>query len=259
MIPSWKWLLAGLTTVVLYSFIAASTRAATFSTNSFIDAFVTTGPTGNLSGNNYGAAGALGVSASGLPKEEFQSVLQFDLAGARNSFDNQFGAGQWSVQSVSLQLTATPPNNGIFNATSAGQFQIYWMQNDSWTEGTGTPNAPTTTGITFTSLQNTFIGPNDENLGTFAFNGATNGAANYTLTLTSGFTADLLASNDVSLRLVAADSSVSGLFDSRNFGTAGSRPLFTVDAVPEPATIALTGLGIALLAGRGILGRRKGA
>jgi hypothetical protein len=259
MTTSWKWMLAGLTTGVLHPFIAAPTLAATFSTNSFSDAFVTTGPSGNLSGNNYGAAGALGVSAPGLPKGEFQSVLQFDLAGARNSFDNQFGAGQWSVQSVSLQLTATPPNNGIFNTTSAGQFQIYWMQNNSWTEGTGTPNAPTTTGITFTSLQNTFIGPGDESLGTFSFNGATNGAANYTLSLTNGFTAGLLAGNDISLRLVAADSSVSYLFDSRNFGTAGSRPLFTVDAEPEPGAMALSSLGMALLAGWWMMVRRRSA
>ena len=105
MTTSWKCLLAGLTTVVFHSFFAAPIWAAAFSTNSFADAFVTTGPSGNLSGNNYGGAGALGVSAPGLPKGEFQSVLQFDLAGGRNSFDDQFGAGQWNVQSVSLQLT----------------------------------------------------------------------------------------------------------------------------------------------------------
>jgi hypothetical protein len=257
MTTSWKWRLAGFTAVVVTAFLSAATWAATYSTNSFSDAFVTTGPGGNLAGNNYGAAGALGVSASNLPNGEFQSALQFDTSGARNSFDNQFGSGQWTVQSVSLQLTATPPNNAIFNATGAGQFQIYWMQNDSWTEGTGTPNTPTTTGITFTSLQNTFIGPGDESLGTFSFDGATSGTANYTLNLTPGFTADLAAGNDLSLRLVAADTGVSYLFDSRNFGTAASRPSLSIDAVPEPGTLALGGLGITLLAGWRIAVRRR--
>jgi len=252
-------MLLGLATVALHLFIATPASAATFGTNSFSDAFVTSGPGGNLSGNNYGGAGAIGVSAPGLSNGEFQSVLQFDLAGARNSFDNQFGAGQWSIQSVTLQLTATPPNNAIFNTTAAGQFQIVWMQNDSWTEGTGTPNVPTSTGITFTSLENSFTGPGDESLGTFAFNGATSGAGNYTLNLTPGFSADLLAGNDTSLRLVAADSSVSGLFDSRNFGTAAARPLLTIDAVPEPGTAALAGLGMTLLAGWRTIVRRRSA
>jgi len=245
--------------VAVSLFFATSSWAATASTNSFSDAFVTTGPSGNLNGNNYGAAGALGVSAPSLPKGEFQSVLQFDLAGARNSFDRQFGAGQWSVQSVSLQLTATPTNNAIFNATAAGQFQIYWMQNDSWTEGAGTPAVPTTTGITFTSLQNTFIGPGDESLGTFSFNGATSGNANYSLDLTPGFSADLLAGNDISLRLVAADSVVSYLFNSRNFGTAANRPLISISVVPEPGTTALGSLGITFLAGWRLAGHRRRA
>ena len=258
MTTSWKWFLAGLAAMVLQPFIAVPTAAA-FSTNAFSDAFVTTGPTGNLGGNNYGGAGALGVSAPGLPQGEFQSVLQFDLSGARNAFNNQFGAGNWSVRTMTLQLTATPPNNAIFNASAAGQFQIYRMQNTSWAEGTGTPGAPGATGITFTSLQNTFISSGDESLGTFSFNGATSGALTYRFNLTSSLTADVLAGNDISLRLVAADTNVSALFDSRNFGTASSRPLLTIDAVPEPGTMALWTLGIAFFAAGGIFARRRNA
>src|SRR5262245_56409379 len=74
-------------------------EAATFSLNPSIDAFVTTGPgSGTLSSNNYGGAGTLVVSAPGLPKGEFQSALQFDLSGAKTSFDSQFGVGQWTLQ-----------------------------------------------------------------------------------------------------------------------------------------------------------------
>jgi len=131
-------------------------HAATFGLNPALDAFVTTGPSGNLSGNNYGGAGALSVAAAGLSQGEFQSLLQFNLSAARNSFDTQFGIGQWSIQSVTLQLTATAPNNAIFNTSSAGQFSASWLQNDSWTEGTGTPQSPTTIGITFSTL-NSFL------------------------------------------------------------------------------------------------------
>jgi hypothetical protein len=199
--------------ILLAVAFALPSWAATFTLNPSADALVTTGPSGNLSGNNYGAAGALSVAAPGLAQGKFQSVLQFSLAGARTSFDSQFGAGQWTVQSVTLQLTATAPGNPLFNPSSAGQFTVSWMQNDGWIEGVGTPQAPTTTGITFASLGG-FLSGTDETLGTFGFNGATSGTATYTLSLTPGPSADILAGTPASLRMFAANSSVSYLSDS---------------------------------------------
>lgn len=221
--------------------------AASFSTNPSADAFVSTGSSGNLSGNNYGGAGAISLSAPGLPQGELQSVLRFDSSGAVSSFDSTYGAGQWSIQSVTLQLTAAPANNSIFNTPAAGSFRIAWMEDDSWTEGSGTPGAPGASGITFNSLQSTFIGAGDEPLGTFGFSGATSGTFSYALGLPPGFIADLLAGGTAGLRLFAADTSVSGVFYSRSFGTAASRPLLTIVAVPEPGTLALAGLGLVLL------------
>src|SRR5262249_35108194 len=127
---------------------------------------------------------------------------------------------------------------------------VAWMQNDSWSEGTGTPSTPTTSGITWNSLQSTFIGAGDVGLGAFAFSGATSGAFSYALGLSPGLTGDLLAGGSLSLRLFAADASVSGVFNARNFGTALNRPLLTIVAVPEPGTIELAGLGLVLLAAR---------
>ncbi len=226
-----------------------SSAAASSSINPSADAFVTPGPTGNLSGNNYGGAGAISVAAPGLAQGEFQSVLQFSLAGAKSSFDSQFGAGQWSIQSATLQLTAAAPNNAIFNASAAGQLGIFWMQNDSWTEGTGTPASPSLTGISFSTL-NSFLSGADEALGNFSFSGATTGNATYTLGLTPSFAADILSGNNVSLRIFAADSAVSGLFDSRSFGTASARPLLTVSVVPEPGPLALGFAGFLCFVGR---------
>ncbi|HTX54558.1 MAG TPA: PEP-CTERM sorting domain-containing protein [Candidatus Baltobacteraceae bacterium] len=228
--------------------LALPLHAATFTLNPSADAFVTTGPTANLSGNNYGGAGALSIAAPGLANGEFQSVMRFDLSGARTSFDTQFGAGQWSIQSITLQLTATSPNNAIFNASAAGQFGISWMQNDSWVEGTGTPAAPATTGITYSSLPS-FLSAGDESLGIFSFGGGTSGNNSYSLALTSGFDADATAGNLVSVRLSAADTTVSYLFDSRSFGTTGFRPLLTITAVPEPGVLSLLPAGAVLLLG----------
>ena len=220
---------------------AVGVRAATFSLNPSADAFVTSGAGGALANNNYGGAGALSVAAPGLSQGEFQTVLQFNLAAAKSSFDAQFGAGQWTIQSLSLQLTAAPPNNAIFNASSSGQFSMAWMQNEGWTEGSGNPAAPGATGISFSTLSN-FVGGADEALGTFAFNGATSGSTAYLLASTPQFAAEVLGGAVVSLRMFAADSTVSYLSDSRSFGTASARPLLSITVVPEPGTLAFAGL-----------------
>jgi hypothetical protein len=239
--------------LIFIGFTMPQVRAADFSVNPVADAFVTTGPSDNLSTNNYGSGGALALSAAGSANGEFQSVLKFDTSGAVTLFDSLYGSGLWSVQSVTLQLSAGTPNNAIFNANNAGLFSVTWMQNDGWTEGSGTPNAPTTDGITYDTLQNTYLTPAaDETLGTFSYNGANTGTFSYTLDTPSGFLADLLAGNLVSLDLAAADSEISYFFSSRTFGTAANRPLLTITAaaVPEPETIALLTCGLSLLAVR---------
>ena len=233
--------------------------AASFTTNSFSDAFVTTGPSGNLSGDNFGGAGALSVAAPGLANGEFQSVLQFDTSAAVSSFNTQFGAHQWTIQSVTLQLTATPNNNpGTFNTTAAGLFNVSLMLNNSWTEGTGTPASPTTTGITFNALQSTFINNSvDQSLGTgLSFNGATSGAASYSLTLSPTLLSDIGSGGDIDLRLFADDSVVSMLVNSRSGGSGTSHPEIIINAIPEPGTIALGALGLATILGCRLVRRR---
>ena len=241
---------------VLLASLQCVCEASSVGLNPLADSMTTTGPTGNLSVNNFGAAGGLAVAAGDLSNGAFQTVLRFDLADARNSFDVEFGFGQWTVQSVTLQLTSTPNNNpSFFNSAAAGLFNVSWLKNNMWIEGTGTPNSPTTDGISYESLQSTFIdNATDENLGTFSFLGGSAGVSGYSLALTSGLLADILAGDHISLRLYAADDVVSYLFNSRSVPNSGSRPALIVIAVPEPriVTVAVFGL-IALLLHR--LGR----
>jgi hypothetical protein len=213
------------------------------------DAFVTTGPTNNLTGNNYGAAGALSVAAAGQPKGEFQSLMRFDLSSSKAAFDAAYGPGNWTIQSAALRLTAASPANPMFNASAAGSFAVSWMQNDAWAEGTGNPNAPTTDGVTFANLA-TFLEPSDQALGAPAFGGGTSGTTAYALDLPPAFAADLSAGGPVSLRLSAADSNVSFLFNSSNFGAASARPVLTVAAVPEPAAAGILAAGVLVIAAR---------
>jgi hypothetical protein len=201
---------------------------------------------------NYGGAGALGVAAAGLPRGEFASLLRFDLAPARASFDALYGTGAWSIQAVTLTLTAASPNNALFNGNGAGPggtnvnfaglFALRWLQNDAWLEGTGTPSSTSAAGITFNGLP-ALLGGADEALGVFAFAGGTTGSAAYNLALTPSFTADAAAGQEVTFFAQPADSGVALLVSSRT-GSILSRPTLTVTALPEPGTAALTLLGV---------------
>lgn len=220
-------------------------QTASFSVQPIADAFVTPGASGSLSSSNFGAAGSLAIAASGLPQGQFQSVLKFDLSAAQSSFNSQFGVGQWALQSVTLQLTSSPHNNAIFNNVAAGQFGVSLMQNNSWLEGTGTGGIPGFDGISFNTLLGTFVdNANDQALGTFSFPGGTSGQNNYNLSLSSGLVNDATSGSDLSLRLFAADSSVSYLFTSRSGSSGQPDVLLQAVAIPEPNTMALCGMAL---------------
>ena len=227
--------------------------ATMISLNPIADAFVTGGsvhPNAGVPTMNYGGAGALQVSAAGTTKGEMQSLLRFDFSTAKSSFDTTYGAGNWIFQSITFQLgtnfgtQGTQPNNPIFNTINAGLFQIDWLANDNWGEGSGTPALPfepsssPVDGVTFASL-GSLISAADRSLGTFSYVpvGNTNPPsippALYNLELNPDFLIDASAGNSVSFRVFAADSTVSYLFNSRSFG-GSTRPGLIVEAVPEP-------------------------
>ncbi len=236
-----------------YAASASPIHAATVTLNPAADTFVSSAN----AGNSYGAAGSFEVSAAGLPKGEFESLLQFDLSSAKTSFDSTFGVGDWTVQSASLQLTAASPVNSLFNASAAGTLDFSRMQNDTWVEGSGTPMAPGNDGITWNTLSN-YLSAGDQSLGAFSFTGATSGNVNFSLSLPTGFLSDIESGNmKSSIRLFAGDTTVSGLFNSENFTTVASRPVLSITAAPlttpEPASWVLGLIGIAALA----LNRRR--
>jgi hypothetical protein len=178
--------------------------------------------------------------------------MRFDLSAVKAAFDANFGAGNWQLQSVSLKLTAALPNNPIFNNNTAGQFEVRWMQDDSWVEGTGTPSMPTTNGITFNTLPG-FLAAGENTLGTFVFPGGDSGSTTNPLALVAAFASDITAGASVSMHVLAADNSVSYLFNSRNFGTVSARPELSVtaDVVPEPSAIACAALALFVTRRRG--------
>jgi hypothetical protein len=220
--------------------------ADSLSTAPFADAFVATGPTGNLSNNNYGGGGALALAAPGLTNGEFQTVLRFDFSGMKAQFDARFGLDQWSIGSISLLLVSSPHNNAIYNDIAPGTFGISLMQNSSWVEGTGNASNPSSNGITYNTLVNSFINnSSDPPLGVFSFSGGASGTNVYTLPTSAGLDSDIYAGSIATLRLYGADNQVSYLFSSRS-STSGS-PLLVVTATPEPMMLAFAPLVLAVL------------
>jgi hypothetical protein len=212
---------------------------------------------------NYGAAGALSVSGSiatnptsGLQEGLLDSFLQFNVASAVTSFNSSFGMGQWTIRSVTLALTATSANNADFNL-GAGQFEVRWIGDNSWLEGTGTPNSPATNGITYAQEPSILNSNVDESLGTFSYNGATSGQVQLPLGLPSGFISEISTGNQVSFYMTATPGSTVGFtFNSRHFTSSSAWPALDITAVaiPEPATVALLGLSCIVLTA---MGRRR--
>ncbi len=223
---------------ILPAFIGClQAKGAQSAINPTADAFVLSAQPSS----NYGAAGVIAVSAAGLPAGEFDSFIKFDLSFTKSAFDLQYGVGQWTVQSVTLELTTTS-GNSFFNSNAAGQIAIRWIQNDSWIEGTGKPVSPDSdpSHVNFNNQGNYLSAGVDQPLGAFSYDGQS-GLHSYSLALPTAFVTDLAAGGNVSLYLSAADSTVSSLPVSANNGpNASQQPLLIINAVPEPGSAALT-------------------
>jgi hypothetical protein len=191
---------------------------------------------------NYGSAGALVISGSGNTNGQFASVLKFDLSLATSAFDAAYGAGNWTLTSLQIELTAVEPNNPTFNPNAAGALQADWLATDSWIESGASS-------ITWNGLTSLILG-GSESLGTLAFNGAL-GTTQYALNASLGFANDLANGGITSIYLNAStDPNASLVVNSRNFGTLANRPALILTASPEPSRAVLLLLGIAVIIGR---------
>jgi hypothetical protein len=228
-------------------FLASRFRSeaqVTYTSTTSQDAFLATGSSNNpvgsdLAGLNFGAAGTLAISPPSAAKGEFQSVIEFNLAAAVTLFNGSYGSNGWTITGISLELTSNygtsgvQPNNGIFNVISGGSFVIEWLSDDSWIEGTGTPNLPDTDGVsvTYDSLPDLLSGPH-EILCTNSYSPPGNNVpVTYALPLDTNLVSNVASGGNISLLFYAADNQIGYLFNSHEYGR-GNEPLIHVTASP---------------------------
>jgi len=212
--------------------ITAGASAAIFTNSPDANAFVrASAPTAN-----YGGAGSLSVSgasatnASGVANGAFDTFIRFNNGTMVSNFNAAFGSNNWLISGATLQVTEVgAPNNAIFNH-GVGAFQIRWIANDNWTQGSGTPSLPGSSGITYSEESTLLNSATDASLGTFTNSGA-NSALSFALGLPASFVNNLIAGGEVGLFLTAIDPGIGFTFNSQNFGTASARPYLMVSAV----------------------------
>jgi len=243
--------------LLLFLAITICTRAAIFTNSVDADAFARS----NAPTANYGGAGSLSVSgsssynvASNVTNGIADTFIRFNTAAMVTSFNSLFGANNWVVSGAKLQVTEVgTPNNSIFDQ-GVGAFAIYWVADDTWTEGNGTPMTGSTTGgIVYTNEP--VLLTNTSSLGTFT-NTAANATLLFPLARPATFASDAQAGGEVTLFLTAIDPQTGFTFNSRSFGTTSARPFLEISAVPVPgiSVVSLSGTNIVLFATNGAAG-----
>lgn len=237
--------------------VAVAASAAVFSTNTpDKDAFVRS----LQPALNYGAAGALTVSGTNATMNNptngaFDTFISFNAAAMVTNFNAAFGTNNWVITSATLILTENPnPNNPLFNY-GTGYFEIRWIANDTWVEGTGIPTNPATNGITY-SQEPAYLNSNtDMNLGAFDFTGGA--TTSCSLALASSFVNNMQAGGEVGLFMTAIDTNMAFVVYSRDFkGNPTVLPHLIVSAVAQPdiSGISLSGTNLVLSATNGVAG-----
>ncbi|SPP62952.1 VPLPA-CTERM sorting domain-containing protein [Nitrospira lenta] len=215
---------------------------------------------------NFGGAGTLAIAPASSTKGQFDSVVQWNTAGAAAQFNAAFGAGNWQITSIALNLASNfgdqgeQPNNANFNAINAGQFNVQWISNNSWIEGTGSgmgtaPGNPPS--VTFGNKATTLLSGTSAALGTFLYTPpGDNTYRSYNLALDPNLVNDVVTSGLTSLYFSAADENVGFLFNAKSYSTNHPQFIVTADLapVPVPAALWLFGSGIVGLVG---FARRK--
>jgi hypothetical protein len=190
--------------------------------------------------NNYGRAGSLSVAGLaatngfGVPGGRSDSLVRFSLAESVPRLDEAFGDHTWFILNAVLRLYEMgSPNNASFSR-GVGAFEIRWLaQGDVWVEGTGSPNVPTTDGVTFADLPSLLDPARDLALGVFT-NRSADGFLDIPLPLYPAFVEDLRGGGPTTLHFTPASEAVGFTFLSRSDPRTSLRLTLELTIAPGP-------------------------
>jgi hypothetical protein len=237
-----QWLIAAVVAAVAVPAAAAPfTAELTPSADAFVRAAAPT--------SNYGGGGGLSVAGSaatngfGEVTGKADTFLRFDLSGFVADATAHFGTLEWWPTRAVLKLTeqAAPPHP-VFGR-GVGQFEVRWVVEDHWEEGTGKPNKPKTDGVAWQDEFSILNPQADLTLGVFSNTGA-DGELAFELRLPEPVVADIEAGGDVSFLLTAVDHPIGFTFNSRSIKPPRTPPVLELTAdIPEPTTLGLLAVG----------------
>ena len=161
-------------------------------------------------------AGAAATNSAGQLNGIADSLAGFPMSNFVSSADTSFGTHDWLVTRAILRLheMGAPPHP-IFSR-GVGRFEVRWIGNDSWSEGTGTPSQPAANGLAYKDLSAILSPSQDETLGFFT-NIGMDGPLSFNLALTPSFVLDVRSGTEVGLYFTAASSQIGFTFDSRTY------------------------------------------
>lgn len=209
------------------------------------------------SGGAVGVQGNASTKVGGGSPPAANVTFKFNVGPTVDTLNSTYGAGNWTISNVQLSLQYTLYANNTRFGGGAGTFDIYWVGNDTWTQGTNDPVYATDQ----TTL-NTWAGSSSD-LASINFPWTSTPAdptnpsqwqtsqsippVSYDLSATAGLVNDVTSATgaadpNVSLYLMATDNTL-----GMCIFTGGSPNLptlsFDVISVPEPAAATMLALG----------------
>jgi len=225
-----------------------------------------------------GAVGVQGVNTTGLlstPPPASNVTFKFGVGSFVDSLNTAYGSGNWAVDNIQLTFQYTLYANNSRFGGGAGDFDIYWVANDAWVQGTSTPvYATSESGLSSWAGAESLVAAGYYSWSTPSYQGTASdkgtsvwvtdktGTRQSTMSCfldaTSDFLADITTASaggdaNVSLYLMAMSDAVGLTIFT---GGAGILPTLTFDVVsiPEPGILDLIGVGGGVFAF--LLGRR---
>ena len=238
-----------LTTKLKFTFLLAAALPAslaatptTINQKVAADTYVSSGqPT-----SNFGSMGAMEIAVpTAAQNRTEESLIRFNTLAIESAFNADYGAGNWTITSITLSLfsnfstAGVQPNNSSFNQIAAGGFEFDWLSNDSWSE----------TGITWNTLSTVLPGTGNNALASLGdFNWSADGSTsqNWTLNLDPNLVNDIATGDPVTIfGQPTAGSTVGYLFNTLNNNPAYLNVTADVVAAPEPSALVLAAAGLA--------------